>query len=143
MRTPRSSAGYTLPELVMVVVIIGVFVFSLTGSYALAAEQARVDQAAATMHSVWIGQRLYKLQYKTFAPNLDTLADARFLENNLDEKTEPFSYEIVTADSDEFIVQCVRSGSNVWFGNMNLNHNGLMWGSILGGGKIVKPTTLK
>jgi prepilin-type N-terminal cleavage/methylation domain-containing protein len=143
VRVSRSTAGYTLPELVMVVVIIGVFVFSLTGSHALASEQARVDQAAGAMHSVWVAQRLYKLEHQTFASALQTLADSRYLENGLDELTEPFTYEIVTADSDEFTVQCVRSGSNVWFGNMNLNHNGLMWGSILGGGKNVSPTTLK
>ena len=141
MRASRSTAGYTLPELVMVVIIIGVFVFSITGSSYLAAEQARVDQAAATMHSVWVAQRLYKLEHQTFAAALQTLADARYLENGLDAQTEPFTYEIVAADADEFIVQCVRSGSNVWFGNMNLNHNGLLWGSILGRGKIVSPAT--
>lgn len=127
----------------MVVIIIGVLAFGVTGSYALAAEQLRVDQAAGTMHSVWIAQRLYKLEHKTFAPDLETLADALYLEQGLGTKTEPFSYLITAADSDEFTVQCVRNGSNVWLGNMNLNHNGLMWGSILGAGKIVSPTTLK
>jgi Tfp pilus assembly protein PilE len=127
----------------MVVIIIGVLAFGVSGSYVLAAEQARVDQAAATLHSVWVAQRLYKLEHKTFAPNLEALAEARYLENGLDTRTDPFSFTIVAADSDEFTVQCVRGGSNVWFGNMNLNHNGLMWGSILGAGKIVSPTTLK
>jgi prepilin-type N-terminal cleavage/methylation domain-containing protein len=139
----RSISGYTLPEVTMVVIIIGVLAFGVGGSYALAAEHARVDQAAATMHSVWIAQRLYKLEHKTFAPDLQTLADALYLEGKLDQVEEPFSYQIVAADADEFTVQCVRNGSNVWFGNMNLNHNGLLWGSIIGGGKIVSPTTLK
>ncbi len=143
MRRARAASGYTVPEVMMVVVIIGVFVFGLTGSYALAAEQARVDQAAAALHSVWIAQRLYKLEHATFAPDLATLADSRYLERGLDSATEPFTFAIVNADSDEFTVQCVRNGSGVWFGNMNLNHNGLLWGSILGGGHVIDPTTLK
>jgi len=143
VRPARARAGYTVPEVMMVVIIIGVFVFGLTGSYAVAAEQARVDQAAATLHSVWIAQRLYKLEHGTFAPDLATLADAHYLERGLDDVSEPFTYAIVSADSDEFTVQCVRNGSGVWLGNMNLNHNGLLWGSIVGDGHVIDPATLK
>ncbi len=143
LRATPTCAGYTLPEVIMVVVIIGVFVFGMVGSYSLAAEQGRVDQAAAGLHSVWVAQRLYKLEHGTFAADLQTLADNRYLQDGLDEVSEPFSFAMVTADSDEFTVQCVRGGSGVWFGNMNLNHNGWLWGSILGDGKIVSPTTLK
>ena len=143
MRASRRTAGYTLPELTLVIVIIGVFVFGAVNNYTLAAEQGRVDQAQATMHSVWVAQRLYKLEHATFATTFDELSDALYLQGGLDDLTEPFVFTIVTADQDEFHVSAQRSGSGVWVGTINLNHNGLSWGAILGGGKVVEPATLK
>jgi prepilin-type N-terminal cleavage/methylation domain-containing protein len=143
MGRASSASGYTLIEVVLVVVIMGVFVFSAANSYTLAAEQGRVDQGHATLHSVWVAQRLHKLQHGSFASSLDELADALYLERHLDEVDEPFSFEIVWSDADEFIARATRNGSGTWFGQMHLNHNGLSWGSIIGGGKIVSPATLK
>jgi Tfp pilus assembly protein PilE len=135
--------GYTMPELTMVVVIMGIFVFAGSRSYSLATEQGRVDQAQATLHSVWIAQRLYKLEHATFASSFDDLADALYLGNGIGELSSPFSYSILFADQDEFIVQGTRSNSSSWFGQIHLNHNGLAWGTIIGNGKIVTPATLK
>jgi len=143
MRAAAGSAGFTLTEVVIVVVIIGVFVFAASNSYVLASEQGRVDQGHATLHSVWVAQRLYKLEHGTFADSFDELADALYLQRELDELSEPFSFSLIFADSDEFMVRATRNGSGTWFGQMHLNHNGLAWGSIIGGGHIVSPASLK
>ena len=127
----------------LVVVIIGVFVFGAANSYVLASEQTRVDQAMATLHSVWVAQRLHKLQHGTFATSFDELADELYLEDHLDEKVEPFAYQLVWADADEFHVKATRSGSGTWAGELNLNHNGLAWGGIIGDGRIVSPAAIK
>ncbi len=139
----RRCAGYTLPEVIMVVVILGIFVFGTVNSYALGFEQGRVDQAQSVLHSVWVAQRLYKLEHGTFADSFDELAEALYLADGLDDLAEPFSYALLFADADEFIVQATRAGNGTWFGQMHLNHNGLTWGSILGDGHIVSPSTLK
>src|SRR5262245_14943485 len=73
---PDSRAGErgtTVVEVTLVVLVLGVLASMAWPRFAVAGEQARVDQAAAELRSIWVGQRLHWLETGEFAGNLATL----------------------------------------------------------------------
>ena len=68
--------------------------------YQRAMEQARVDMAGAQLRSIYAAQRVYYLEHKTFAPDLQTLRRSDLIEQSLVEGSSAFVFQFTGAAGD-------------------------------------------
>jgi type IV pilus assembly protein PilE len=134
---PRGRTGSTLVELSVVVVVTGILASMAVPSFRRALEQARVDQAAANLRTIWAAQRFYRLEHGVYAPTIEALYLADLIPLELahleaDELGEPraenssaFVYEIGGQDlSAGFIATATRRYSPMWGGGLQLDETG-------------------
>src|SRR3954447_21444926 len=69
-----SRRGFTLVELGVAVVIIGILVTMVVPSFMRVSEQNRVDAAAQYLRSIWSAERIYWLEHRTFTDSLNELS---------------------------------------------------------------------
>jgi prepilin-type N-terminal cleavage/methylation domain-containing protein len=74
-RAPRSAAGFTLLELLVVIAIIAVLIALLVPAVQKVREAANRSQAAANLEALRIAANAYLEQTKQFPPSLPALAD--------------------------------------------------------------------
>ena len=95
-----ARSGFTLTELMIVMVIIGVLAAMSVPSFQRAIEQSRADVAAANLRSVWSAQRLYWLEYQIFADTAAKLQAEGLLDPNLNLSSASYLYNVaLTTDS--------------------------------------------
>jgi len=141
---PRSEGAHTLPELLLVVLVLSAMAVAAIPRFSLAVEQARVDQAAATLHAIWVAQRLQLLETDSFADDLVTLSDAGYIAAAIDTASTPFDFSIGDADADGFLAQAVRSGSTTWTGTLMIDETGTLSGSTDDGDDhVATPTDIE
>ena len=107
-RAPR--AGFTLLEVMIVLVIIGVLggivAFNLVG----AAERAKVDSTRQSLKTIAGAMDLYKTTYNAYPSNIDLLVQHNMIQTTVDSfdqeidvmapSPEGFSYEVRSAGPD-------------------------------------------
>jgi Tfp pilus assembly protein PilE len=133
-RTPRAPTprrGSTLVELIVVVCITGVLASMAVPSFRRAVEQAKADQAAATLRTIWAAQRFYRLDHDRYATQLDVLVNEGLMEPVNEAiggaaSDEPYHYELADVGEDDFQVVATRQGrgSGTWKGNLILDETG-------------------
>lgn len=133
-----SQAGFSLIELTVTVVIIGILAAVAVPRFYKVFEQSRVDLAAGTLRVIWTAQRLYWLNNRTYALSLTDLETAGVLDGNLAGSAH-FSYGITTADATSFQASAVRINSG-WQGSLAINEQGVISGVITKGGDSVQPS---
>jgi len=141
-RTPgrRATAGNTLMELMLVVIVLGILVGFGAPRYEVAVEQTRVDQAASALRSLWLAERLNWLEHRTFSDDLGALAGERFVDAALVSQKKPFVFSVETADEQAFDVSAERTGSSAWTGTLGLDETGAITGSTQDeDGHVVSP----
>ncbi|MGA2914648.1 MAG: type IV pilin-like G/H family protein [Sedimentisphaerales bacterium] len=150
MRMPgkNSRAGYTLFEVCVAMIIICILVSICAPIYTKAIEQARLDSAAGNLKTIWAAQRAYWLKNKTFASNLTLLGDENLIGTSLATQSEPnamYVYDIEDADAISFSASAVRNGSRTWTGQILIDENGRLSGSISKEGSSItlEPLTLE
>jgi prepilin-type N-terminal cleavage/methylation domain-containing protein len=92
-RAPRG--GFSLLEMMVVVVVIGVLVVVAAPSYQRAMDQSRTNIAAANLRAIWAAQRIYWLEYQVYTDK-STLESAGILDPKI-ESDPTFEYSIVTS----------------------------------------------
>jgi prepilin-type N-terminal cleavage/methylation domain-containing protein len=132
----------TLLEVMVVVVVMGILSVAAVPSFRRGIEQARVDQAAASLRTVWAAQRLYRLDAGTYAATLGQLRDAGLIDATLVSASAPFVYEATAADAATFTVTATRSGSDTWAGTLALDESGAIVGSVGNGATTIAPSWL-
>ena len=65
--------GFTLTELMVTVMMIGIMAAITVPSYRQAIEQSRADVAGSTLRAIWAAERLYWLGNQTFTNDLGLL----------------------------------------------------------------------
>jgi prepilin-type N-terminal cleavage/methylation domain-containing protein len=128
--------GFTLTEACIALIIICVLVTMATPIYSRAMEQARVDRAAGNLRIIWSAQRIYWLEYRTFAPDLALLQGMDLVDRHVAESpSRPdavFVYRIISAGDDSFTSTAVRNGSGIWVGQLVIDEAGDLTGAING-----------
>ena len=73
---PKSGGtrGYTLVEMMIVLVVMGVMISFGIPQFSRALEQSRANVAGANLRAIWTAERIYWLEYRTYAPSLPWLA---------------------------------------------------------------------
>jgi len=140
MRSPNSAirrqSGFTLIELTVVVMVMGVLLAYAAPLFQKAFEQSRVDLAAANLESVWTAERLYWAQNRTFATSVGDLESSGLLDpsflNSMSSPSAAFSYAIGAADATTFSAAATRVNSGHWSGQLSITEQGTLSGQIDG-----------
>ena len=141
----RSSRarGFSLIEMLIAMLVLGVLVAMGIPRFQLSLEQARANVAGANLQAIWSAQRLYWLQNRIYATDLPTLQDANPSSPLIDPSLTPpppppttasYTYSVVLTESG-FTATAFRNGSSSWSGSWTIDQNGLTGGSILQGGQ--------
>ena len=136
--------GFTLMESAIVVVIVVILATLGMPMYRQATEQARVDVAGANLRVIWSAQRLYWLEYRTYATSLNDLLAMDLVNTTLarsaSDPRAPFVYQVGACSTDGFSVSALRNGSTQWIGQLQINEQGELTGGIRGaGGAVLTP----
>jgi type II secretory pathway pseudopilin PulG len=142
-RQPAVPPGFTLTEACITLTIICLLITLAVPIYIQAMEQARVDTAGGVLRSIWSAQRIYWLEYRTFAPDLEALNSLDLLNASVADSyanpAAPFVYRIASADAGAFTAEALRNGTSVWTGQLSITEAGQVAGSVAGRGITLTP----
>jgi prepilin-type N-terminal cleavage/methylation domain-containing protein len=131
--------AYSLVEMMVALIVVGVLISMGVPRFQVSLEQARANAAGANLQAIWSAQRLFWLQNRIYASGLDTLRDANLIDQSLYPKTPPttppsYTYTMELTESG-FTATATRNGSSSWSGSWTIDQNGLTGGSILENGQ--------
>ncbi len=131
--------GFSLIEVMVVMVVIVVLISMAAPSFHRSIEQSHADIAGANLRAIWTAQRLYWLDYRTYAGNLyllagkdpnpphDDLEDLReLLDPAIVSDNDPYDYGIGSASTSSFTATATRSGSTIWSGVLSIDETGVI-----------------
>jgi prepilin-type N-terminal cleavage/methylation domain-containing protein len=135
-RPSRTRArGFSLIELLIALVVLGVLLSMGIPQFQQSLEQSRANVAAANLQAIWSAQRLYWLEYRSYATDLSTLLTANLIDPSLQTLTVPYSYEVTSSpDNSSFTATATRGGSSTWSGSWAITQDGIFSGSLQQGG---------
>lgn len=143
--------GYTLVEVMVVTVILGVLAAMAVPSYRRAVEQGRADQAAANLRTLWAAERLYYLDQQTYTADPSELVslevlDAReiqILSSSLTFIMHGDSSYIYMIDHDRngvFDIIADRAADAAFTGRLMIDDSGTVNGELTDGrGTVIRP----
>ena len=114
--------GFTLIEVLIVVIILGILATIAVPQFTRVVERARRGEALTIMAGVQTGQRLYSLENDSFTTNLNLL-DAVIANNKY------WNYSMLSASGSNFVIRATRSGSDWNSQTVLLNQDGLWSGT--------------
>ena len=113
------SRGYTLVEMMIVLVVVGVMISFGIPQFSRALEQARADVAGANLRAIWTAERIYWLDNRTYLPpggvttSLNVLVSLNLLDPSI--LSDPYyTYLVTEADTATFTATAQRAGNGSW-----------------------------
>lgn len=131
-------SGSTLLELMVIVVITGVLAAMAVPSYQAAVEQARVDQAASMLRTIWAAQRFYRLDHGDYATTLGELQGAGLLDTVVD--MDKYHFTVGTGGFPVTAGRVLDGGS--WSGSLEINETGVITGGVTNGTRNLSAASL-
>jgi len=128
----RRSAGFSLVELMVTLIVVGVLVTMSVPFYQRAIQQARTSIAAANLRAVWAAQRIYWMEYQVYARDLAQLKAHGTLDPNFGDSDTAFAYPAPTS-SDDFALHFQAAAtpkSGTWTGQYTLDETGKISGDV-------------
>jgi prepilin-type N-terminal cleavage/methylation domain-containing protein len=122
--------AFSLVELTVAIVVLGVLCSVGIPRFQQSLEQSRADIAGANLRAVWSAQRLYWLQNRAYAPDLNTLLSANLIDPSLTTLTAPYSYSVTSASESGFTATATRSSCPSWSGSFSIAADGTFSGSV-------------
>jgi type IV pilus assembly protein PilE len=135
------NGGYSLVEMLVALIVTGVLLSVGVPRFQQSLEQSRANVAGANLRAIWATQRLYWLENRTYAPDLNTLLSANLIDPSLPTATVPYSYAVANASDSWFTATATRAGSTNWSGSFTIAADGTFSGSVQqsGQGITIKP----
>ncbi len=127
--------GISVLEVMIALTVMCIFIAMSAPSFQRGMEHSRADLAGANLRAIWTAQRLYWLEYQTYASDLATLEAIGLVDPTIDAATVPYTYQIVSADATTFTARATRSGSAKWSGNFQMDESGDVWGTVTAAGE--------
>jgi prepilin-type N-terminal cleavage/methylation domain-containing protein len=120
------EAGYTIAELMVVIVVLGILWAASAPTFRRATEQARRDRALARLDEVWTAERIYWARHARFASSIGELAENRLLDpaHFPANGAGPFDYQVTSADGATFAARAVRCGTAAYEGHFSIDQGG-------------------
>src|SRR4051812_10213527 len=132
--------GYTIVEMMVVLTMMGVLLSIAAPSFHQALEQSRFDLATANLRSIWSAERLYWLENRAYAPDLNTLIDGGLLDPSMLADARFYSYAVGSADGTTFSATATRVNSASWTGTITIDQGGTVSGVLQApGGRTISP----
>jgi prepilin-type N-terminal cleavage/methylation domain-containing protein len=127
--------GYSLIEMIVAMMVVGVLISMGIPRFQQSLEQARANVAGANLQAIWSAQRLYWLENRTYATDLPTLLDANpsspLIDPALPTMTAPYTYAVTNASDSGFTATATRTtGSSGWTGSFTIIQDGTLSGSL-------------
>jgi prepilin-type N-terminal cleavage/methylation domain-containing protein len=122
--------GFSLVELMVAVVVLGILSSIGIPRFQQSLEQSRADIAGANLRAVWSAERLYWLQNRTYATDLNTLLSANLIDPSLTTATAPYTYVVSNASESGFTATATRSSGFSWSGSFSIAADGTFSGWI-------------
>jgi type II secretory pathway pseudopilin PulG len=116
--------------MIVAVIVAGVLLSIGVPRFAQSLEQSRADVAGANLRSIWSAQRLYWLQNRTYAPDLNTLLSANLIDPSIPPATIPYTYVIAESSDSWFTATATRNGSSSWSGSFTIAGDGTFTGAV-------------
>jgi len=95
------KTGFTLTEILIVVVIVGVLATLALPMLVKTIEKAKVGEAVSNLNLIRTGQKIYRLEYPVYSPDIASLN----IEDPSDVTGRYFNYTILSSDADDFAAQ--------------------------------------
>lgn len=134
------QAGFTMVELVIVVVMAGILMTFAVPKSSVTLENTQVNEGVAGMRSIWLAQRRYRMENDRFAPSLKTLVKDGFVQQQVLDKREPFRFKVRTTTNGKLTIMAERDRESGWRGTLTLDEMGKLGGSVTDrGGRSVGP----
>jgi prepilin-type N-terminal cleavage/methylation domain-containing protein len=127
--------GFSLIEVLIVMILIGVLISWGLPGYQRAMEQSRADTAGANLRAIWSAERLYWLENHTYTTDLAALRDLGLLDPGIVTSTMGYSYRVTSASSTAFQAVASRVNNPRWSGDLIITETGLTSGTITASGE--------
>jgi len=138
---PAPPRGFTLIEMIVVLVVIMVLAQYMVYPTQRALEQSRADIAVAGLRAIWTAQRLYYIENQTYASSVNALIAAGLLSTRdfnqtSDDSTRHYYYMIdAGATGTTFTASAWRydrrgGALTPWNGNFSINQDGTVNGFV-------------
>jgi len=134
-RLGGSRRGWSLIEVMVVLIVMGILISMSAPSFRLAMEQTRADIAGANLRAMWAAQRLYWLENHTYSTDLNELTTLGLIDPSVASSTTVYVYAVQSADATTFTATATRTGSAVWSGNFLIDQTGVLSGVVVGSGQ--------
>jgi len=117
-------------EVMLVLTIMGILISMSAPSFRRSIEQSRADVAGANLRAIWSAQRIYWLENRAYADNLDALESLGLIDPAIAAGTTRYVYAIASADADSFTVTATRTGAERWTGTFSIDEQGTLTGLV-------------
>ena len=136
-----AERGYSLIEMVVAIMVVGILISMGVPRFSQSLEQARANAAGANLQAIWSAQRLYWLENRTYAADLATLQSlttpnfSPLIDPSLVTAVTPYTYVVTSPDDgNTFTATATRANSSGWSGSWTIDQNGNTSGAILKAG---------
>jgi prepilin-type N-terminal cleavage/methylation domain-containing protein len=136
--THAARRGHSLVELMVVMTIMGVLGSMGIPRFQRSLEQSRADVAGANLRAIWSAQRLFWLDHRKYARDLQTLVELHLIDSSLADSNVTYTYQVADASDTGFTARATRAGSRVWSGALEIADNGVLAGEIHHSGQAIK-----
>ena len=125
---PKQKSGFTLIELMIVVIIIGVLAGLAIPRFIKTAEKVRGEKAVSSLSLILTGESMYMLDYNEFANDLDLLARYIFIGEFASDPNWTYGDPDITDDpadpGPDFTAIATRSGGVYSGGTITIDEDG-------------------
>jgi type II secretion system protein G len=130
----RARRGFSLVEVMVVLVVMGILVSIAVPRYDRAVEQSRSDIAAANLRAIWSAQRMYWLENHAYTTDLAGLSTMGLLDPSVAVGNNGYTYAVPIATADSFTANATRCGPTQWSGTLSIDEGGSIMGAIRSAG---------
>ncbi len=102
-----SSSGFTLTEILIVVIIVGILATLALPMLVKTLEKAKLGEAASNLNLIRTGEKIYFLERSAFTDDIDSLN----IENPNSTEKRYFDYTIESANANDFTARAQRQST--------------------------------
>jgi prepilin-type N-terminal cleavage/methylation domain-containing protein len=125
------TRGYTLVEMMIVLVVMGVMISFGIPQFSRALEQARADVAGANLRAIWTAERIYWLDNRTYTTSLPGLVSLNLLDPSIPpDPSYSYQVQVPAEDGTPFTATAQRTGSGSWSGTLTITQDGGLTGTL-------------
>ncbi len=128
------TRGYTLVEMMIVLVVLGVMISFGIPQFSRALEQSRADVAGANLRAIWTAERIYWLDNRNYTSSLSVLVNLNLLDPSIPSDTS-YTYLVAEADAATFTATAQRAANVSWSGTLTITQDGGLTGTLTSPGQ--------